>query len=792
MKLPLFSLFPSLSLVLCLTLMPNVRANAIANQQNQQISVQEIATRKEIRTLLGSVGRAQQAHFLENHRFATQIKQLGLGDDIQNSIPGYQWQVFTDKKAEIAAITVLSPKQSGSRTYVNFVNLAISSAGEKITITTLCESKQNQRIIPKVPTKILKNQDTMKCPSGFRKFELSQDEEKIYEQVKKEKELVSVVGIFNSLQKQYYSQNQVFADRNEELLGFDINKIQPQLKSSFKLLPIQDTKQGIITIATFPNQNYKSYLGIVKTTEKTSGKVESLICEVPQQESIDLQKLKKLSLNILLNCPPGSKEVSLSSEEIAYVNEGKEKLQNYKAEIAEIKQPKKTPFLKAADKLAQEGKYLEALEKYYLASGALGINEYDILLEFSGESTFNPTRDALFKKIELVLQAAKPLIEQQKKEIQSEMYSVFDRFPNEKNHTGQKIKEIAASQLGFNILTTPQQELKIPANKSEEFSEIAESLREYFNDKSKKPNQKLSDNLRKYTNKNRRAIATIRDLLLNGEIPRWGTDYKWVKEGDFAASAPSYLNIVNLQRLLAIDILDQQQQGNNPEMLKSLEASWRLSESLQNDPSLLGQLVNIIIRRSQIQVMEKLDNLPVVWQQRLLAYDYTKSMIQALKVEAFSQLQGLDKIITPEKDTAIAKLYRNWYGVNTYKLNQAFYAEVERQQNNLCSVDIKALEKQYFNSESSISPSYVNQILKAQHLMLESEMMQKVLQIKAEIAQGKTVPNYLLNIPSSICSTNKWVYKSFPNAKWSISLDKQPTWQSRIARSPLTYTGDRP
>ncbi|MBD2493903.1 type IV pilin-like G/H family protein [Nostoc sp. FACHB-280] len=788
MKLSLLGLLSSLSFICCLTTSSNVTANTVTKQQTQQISAQELDLKKKILFRLGSVGRAQQAYFLEQQVFATQIKQLGLDENLENSVPGYKWQIFTDKKAKKIAMTVLSPQQNNSRTYVNFVIFTITDTNEYLTLSTLCESEQNQLIIPKLPTKFPKNKG-IECPSGFRTLELSDRENQTSEQLEKEKEQRFIVSLLNSLQQQYYSQNQAFTDDIDQLFGFSINKFISNQDLKIKLLPINNLQNGIISVALLPSQAQKSYLGIVRRNQSPIEKPKVIICELPEKVSLNLEKLRNLPLNNFIDCPQSFTLVSLSSEETITLNQELENFKTYQAKIIEINQPQKTQILQTADQLAKEGKYVDALKKYYLALGALEINEYDILSVMTEEVSFNPIVDSFFKKITPVLQAAKPSLLAEKKAIKSEISDLFGNFSLEANSPARKIQEVAALQLGFNLLTVPSQEFKIPENKVLDFVDIANLLGEQFNDKSQTFNHNLDKRLRNYINKNKTAIATISNLLLNNETPSWGIDYKWVKEGDFQAPSPSYIGVVNLQRLLIIDILDKQQQGNTQEMLKSLEASWKLSESLQDEPSLIGQLVNIIIRRSQLRVLSKIDNLPVVWQQRLLEKDYTQAMIQALNVEAFSQLQGLDKIIPPEKNTPLSQLYRDWYGINTFKLNKEFYQALAQKKDNLCSLNVQALEKQYFPQNATISPSYVKQVLKANYVMLESEMLQKVLQVKAAIHQGKTLPSKLSEMPSNICLGNKWLYKSTADGKWLIYLDKQPIWQSEIERPSLTYTG---
>ncbi|AUT00874.1 hypothetical protein CLI64_10965 [Nostoc sp. CENA543] len=773
MKSSLLSILSSISLIAGLTITTNVRANTVANQQEQQISAEELAIKKQVLSNLGAVARAQQAYFLEKNYFATQIKDLGVENNIENSVAGYQWQIFTDPKAKQVIMTVLTPKLNNSRTYVNFVNVTKTSIGNELTFSTVCESVENRRVVPQLPTKMLPNQG-VECPSGFREFTVSETENALSERFEQEKQQRILVGVMNILQKQYYSRHGVFADKIATLFATPISNIEQKSGYDLRFLSITDRQTGIITIAALPNQKHKTYLGVITANG-------SSICEVSPKVSLDLEKLSNLPAKNLLNCGAGLVKVSLSAEETADINKELDNLNKYQAQIAEIENPRKTKALQTADQLAQAGQYLQAQQEYYLSLGALGISEYDLLGELTGESSFNPVRDSFLKKITPVLQAAAPLLLEQKQAIIVEVYNSFDELPKSRNKTAIKIRELAASQLGFNILTTAEEDLKIPDSKKAEFLEVSELLRQQFDDQTQQIPQTLPTKLRSYVNQHSRNITRIRNLLLTEETPTWGLDYKYIKDGDFQAPIPSYLGIVNLQRLLLIDVLEQLQKGNNQEMLKSLEASWKLSESLQNEPSLIGQLVNIIIRRSQIRVMQKIGKLPVVWQGRLLAHDYTKSLLHSLNNEAFSILQGLDKIIPPEKDTPLRQIYRNWYGVNTYTFYQGFYQAVEREKNNLCSVDVKDMEKQYFPYDNSMSPSYVTQIFKAHYLMLESEMMQKVLQLQ-------TSANSPVEIPANVCLGNKWIYQTLPNGKRSISLDKQPIWLSQIKRSPLNYT----
>jgi hypothetical protein len=106
----------------------------------------------------------------------------------------------------------------------------------------------------------------------------------------------------------------------------------------------------------------------------------------------------------------------------------------------------------------------------------------------------------------------------------------------------------------------------------------------------------------------------------------------WISEGN-PLTYPSYLGLVNLQKLFAIDMLYKQEQGKTKEVQEALEASWKLGQSFKNDPLWIGQLVSILATRVQIGVIQKLDGLPNSWQQRLLEHDYRQSMLHSLAGE---------------------------------------------------------------------------------------------------------------------------------------------------------------
>jgi hypothetical protein len=79
--------------------------------------------------------------------------------------------------------------------------------------------------------------------------------------------------------------------------------------------------------------------------------------------------------------------------------------------------------------------------------------------------------------------------------------------------------------------------------------------------------------------------------------------------------------------------------------------------------------------------------------------------------------------------------------------------------------------------------------------MLELELTQKILQVKALAAkEGKWLPS-VPDTESSICPGAKWLYRVAPDGTMSISFSEQPEWlEERLERGglPFTYSDKTP
>ncbi|MGD1873131.1 MAG: type IV pilin-like G/H family protein [Mastigocoleus sp.] len=772
-----------------------------AKETEKEASIQYIKTKKEIGSYLGSISRGQQAYFLEKNKFTTKIEDLGLGENFGNNIKNYQLQLFTDKKAKKSAIVVFSPQKSG-KTYISLVRISKNSVGEKITLVQLCESSSSKNIIPKLPKKELKG-SKVNCPLDFKEYKVSDVEEAAYKQAEFEKELKETALAFNILQQQYYNQNNLFAKNAQQLFTLNIEKYFLEREIELRMIPVGNFKQGIATLISSPKQSSKSYIGLTKYIGNST---KFIVCETGANQATILKKITTLSLS-KIECPSNYQVVKFSSEEISKLkselSEFSTDIQKYQQVISEINRPQKISTLVEAEQLVRKGNYSEALRKYQQSLSVIS-NKYfnldylDILIigEDATDTEFSPViisfRDAFFNKIQPIIAKAEPIINRDYQQIKQEMSEFIAKYQSDKNDTAKKVFQISLSQLGLNIQSRVDSKtsISIPEAKIKESRQTTALLRDYFNQLEAKPekiNQKLPRNIRKYLAKKQSAIADLNNVLATGQISVWDIDYNIIKRGDPSEPVPGFLNYRNLQNILLVDAIEKYQKGKIQEVLQSLEASWRINQSLQKQPLLISQLVSIIGYRRQLQIMRQLDNLPAKWAQRLISLNSNVSMMNALKSEAFFQFSLLsqDKLFS---QTSLAKNQstRRWLAVENYRLTNEIYSLVNREKNNVCNLNFVKLTENYLQEKGydkmSQYPAFLRQLEKAYDVMLQAEMTHKVLQIKNN--NNKSLNG---NMNSSICPDRKWVYQNLPNRKWSLSLDKQPVWKSKSPKLPLTY-----
>jgi hypothetical protein len=260
-------------------------------------------------------------------------------------------------------------------------------------------------------------------------------------------------------------------------------------------------------------------------------------------------------------------------------------------------------------------------------------------------------------------------------------------------------------------------------------------------------------------------------------------------------------------------MLYKQEQGKIKEVQETLEASWKLGQSLNNNPFIIGQLGNIISTRVQLGVIRKLDGLPSVWQQRLLEHDHRQSMLQTLAGESLYSrtayrwmMNNPDIAIENAKEevgeefanlylalgwsewsTSMRKNFLRWESIAVYQSKADLYKVLDKE--NVCTWNFnnwRSTREPIYGAVLDQSYVLSNFWTRTGRLMVELELTQRILKIKEMGVNAQNLPN----IQSTICPNAQWTYE-FNSSPFltqsSITLSPLPQWAAGVQRLPLTY-----
>jgi hypothetical protein len=437
----------------------------------------------------------------------------------------------------------------------------------------------------------------------------------------------------------------------------------------------------------------------------------------------------------------------------------------------------------------------------------------------------------------------------QEKEIEQDLAVYAQRFPKtEPNDAALKLATLVGKlglyAVGGSFSPVDRYRGSVADLRSSEddpkaFYEILQELNQYLDAEIAKPNDTVnppSEKLQRYLASKQTALAELRQHVLNNEVPDWGTDITWILEGDMTMFLTSYLGQVNFQKVLALDSLEKYRKGQTEAAAEMLEVSWKINQSLTESPFLIPQLVALMVTKYQAGVIRKVDRLPAQWQQRLLEHDYRESILTSLQGEylykfkssqdfvwkyswsSIQQRSGASSFLgifteTNDPPTLQEKIldwtlshvlvwfkpaiepYVRFCAIDTYQVYKRSLAA--SRQHNFCTSDsVKVDDFAWWHYPGEASTDFPSQTRKAAQSMLDLELTQKILQVKALAAKAGKWPPSVPEMKSSICPGAKWLYRVAPDGTMSISFSEKPKWLEQRLKSsrglPFTYSDKTP
>lgn len=339
--------------------------------------------------------------------------------------------------------------------------------------------------------------------------------------------------------------------------------------------------------------------------------------------------------------------------------------------------------------------------------------------------------------------------------------------------------------------------ITLAKTKEENFNQLRNSLNQFLLEQSQKNNiqsEAIPENLQTYLIENQTLIEQIRQLILDSEKITWYFDitdaYKMSPNN---IVIPNYLGTMDLQRIFQLQILADNQQGNQESINQTLEASLKLNQAIQQHPYLISQMVSRMVSHLQDGVIRQIDYLSPQSQALLNQYNYNfaENMTKAFQLEIIMMSSPL-----LYQDMNSQSTFKPWQ-VITNKLIQINHqkaigqmktalAEIENY--NICSLDInefteQKVESPWFNHSNDFWFSH-EQLVKywamAGNAMLDRELTKNIVATKLAYAQTGEYPENLSHPNSETCPQNTWQYQpenqgvtiSFSNLK-EINAQRQ-------------------
>ena len=129
-----------------------------------KLATGELKTREfEGRLSINSMNSAQQAYFLENDKFTTEL-------EMQSKVENYDLKIVPLSDTDKGIMHIAQAKREDIKNYLGLV-YAIKVNGADLTISQVCEAETNIPLTstPEVP-QLIENatSEDIKCPSGFK------------------------------------------------------------------------------------------------------------------------------------------------------------------------------------------------------------------------------------------------------------------------------------------------------------------------------------------------------------------------------------------------------------------------------------------------------------------------------------------------------------------------------------------------------------------------------------------------------------------------------------------------
>jgi hypothetical protein len=150
--------------------------------------------------------------------------------------------------------------------------------------------------------------------------------------------------------------------------------------------------------------------------------------------------------------------------------------------------------------------------------------------------------------------------------------------------------------------------------------------------------QKIPDQLVRYLQQHRQDIEAIERQLAKGAVPMWGSDFRWLGQGDhragdspFNEAGKNLFSLLSVNDVIIANIINKYQ-SPNAVITQDLLALERLVQSLQSEPSWFGQALARYCEGKVGKLYRLVNAIPNTWGDTLFETNRQKQVAKLINL----------------------------------------------------------------------------------------------------------------------------------------------------------------
>jgi hypothetical protein len=326
------------------------------------------------------------------------------------------------------------------------------------------------------------------------------------------------------------------------------------------------------------------------------------------------------------------------------------------------------------------------------------------------------------------------------------------------------------------------------AEESAGYQRISEAVFGFLDRELKDPGERIgapSQDLERSLEERQDALVSIESVLLREADVHWESD---VSRG-YASPLPNLPGHLRLQRLIIARALLEARRGETDGALQTLEASWRLNQTLSSRPEMICQLIVVAVAELEVGALRKLDTPAYGWADRFRDGKLFSAYFAAFQNQAWFNPDVTD--LTGEEG-AFGRALRQVAEEFPKRDLCAWTPETLR------DTLSRAVRDQFSEDDPMaelVMPNLLGGFTRLRRLLVDAELTALVLDARAERAASRkhAWPDKLLGVGAGVCPDGGWSYH--PSGKGTAlfafegRLVEEPSASFRI---PLTFTAGVP